>query len=396
VRNLSETKASILEGLALPATTTREFTPPRYSDAGWLQWPDDEDYSFHFMRVLAAAQEGASTISECFLTARSITPGDAESWFDAWKRLADSNSARGNEAFARGGLKSATSNWLRASNYYRTAEIFLATDDPRRALLFEKMRTNSQRHLENLRPKGEVVKIRDGNTSFSEGYFVKAPTVRRSQPVVICIGGMEVPKDELLYTMVRHAAANNLSLLLIDPPDSAAGGSQDRNSSGIVDAATYIARWVDYLLSRGDVSPGKIAIYGDGLGGTYATRAASCDHRFSAAVCDGGLWDHHERLFLEKRLAKTFREEMFVETKMMGQAFQLNLECPYLVMIGEHDYINVEYATSLVESAEEAGLRPSLKVFSSQETAASPGHADNPTLAKEFAFEWIRRMLAVN
>ncbi len=68
-------------------------TPPYYSDAGWLQWPDNEAYSFQFMRMLGAAQEGASTVSECFFAARLITPGD------------DINGARGDEAFARGGLK---------------------------------------------------------------------------------------------------------------------------------------------------------------------------------------------------------------------------------------------------------------------------------------------------
>jgi hypothetical protein len=32
----------------------------------------------------------------------------------------------------RGGLHEAASNWLRASNYFRTAETFLKHDDPRR------------------------------------------------------------------------------------------------------------------------------------------------------------------------------------------------------------------------------------------------------------------------
>jgi hypothetical protein len=40
--------------------------PPGYSDAGWLHRPDDETYSFQFMRMLGAAQASASTISECF------------------------------------------------------------------------------------------------------------------------------------------------------------------------------------------------------------------------------------------------------------------------------------------------------------------------------------------
>jgi hypothetical protein len=34
-----------------------------------------------------------------------------------------------------------------------------------------------------------------------------------------------------------------------------------------------------------------------------------------------------------------------------------------------------------------------LKVFSTEETAASPGQMDNPTLAKEFVFDWLRRKL---
>jgi len=37
--------------------------PPCYSDAGWLQRPDDEAYSFQFMRMLGAAQ-GAQAPSQ--------------------------------------------------------------------------------------------------------------------------------------------------------------------------------------------------------------------------------------------------------------------------------------------------------------------------------------------
>lgn len=59
-----------------PATTKMPSTPPHYSDAGWLQWPDNEACSFQFMRTLGAAQEGASTVSERFFAARLITLGD--------------------------------------------------------------------------------------------------------------------------------------------------------------------------------------------------------------------------------------------------------------------------------------------------------------------------------
>ena len=45
-------------------------------------------------RSRRAAQEGASTVSECFFAARLITPGDDGSWHEAWERVADINSAR--------------------------------------------------------------------------------------------------------------------------------------------------------------------------------------------------------------------------------------------------------------------------------------------------------------
>jgi hypothetical protein len=129
-------------------------TPPYYSDAGWLQWPDNEAYSFQFMRMLGAAQEDATTVSECFFAARLISPGDDVSWYEAWKSVAETNSARGNEAFARGGLNAATGTWLRASNYYRCAELFMDATDPRREVLFRSMRRCARLYLEHSRPRG--------------------------------------------------------------------------------------------------------------------------------------------------------------------------------------------------------------------------------------------------
>ena len=37
---------------------------------GWIHWPERADLSLEFMRLLATAQEGGSTVSECWLTAR--------------------------------------------------------------------------------------------------------------------------------------------------------------------------------------------------------------------------------------------------------------------------------------------------------------------------------------
>ena len=69
------------------------------------------------------------------------------------------------------------------------------------------------------------------------------------------------------------------------------------------------------------------------------------------------------------------------------------LKCPSLMTIGQHDYIAVGNAIDVHESCKRSGAPLALKVFSTEETAASPGHIDNPTLAKEFVFDWLRRKL---
>jgi dienelactone hydrolase len=372
-------------------------TPPCYGEAGWLQWPDHEEYSQQFMRVLGTAQEGASTISECFHAAKLVDPGNDESWCAAWQHVAEINRARGDDAFAKGRLNAATANWLRASNYYRTAEAFLVSKDPRRKQLLRSMKKCSRQFLEHIRPKGEVVRIpyEDG---FLEAYFIESPSIGPLLPVVICVGGADIYKDDLLYTVRQSAASNGLSVLLIDTPGTEAVMDENKLSSR-VDVEVPIARWVDYLVSRGDVDPSRIAIYGSGLGGPYATRSASHDPRFAAAVCDGGLWDRHERLFVANRRAAGARDEVTDGDRVRLAAedhLGTKVKCPYLMTIGQHDFLAVDDAMDVFKASRRAGMPVDLKLFSGEETAASPGHVDNPTLANEFIFEWIRERLDVS
>jgi hypothetical protein len=192
-----------------------------FSFGGWPQWSGNEDYSFEFMRVLATATEGASTVSECFRAARHIEDSNPASWYNAWTAVAARTKRRGDAAFESGGLNMATGNWLRASNYYRTAEVLLNEDDAQRKPTIDLMRLCSRLYLQHAVPGSNIVGIDDDRGGLLEGYFLP---VRSSRPaaVVIGVGGMSSFKEDLLYTMRRHGAANELSLLLVDPPVSIA------------------------------------------------------------------------------------------------------------------------------------------------------------------------------
>ena len=48
---------------------------------------------------------------------------------------------------------------------------------------------------------------------------------------------------------------------------------------------------LEYLLSRSDVDPDRIAVVGLSLGGYRAARAAAFEHRFAGGVAWGAIWD---------------------------------------------------------------------------------------------------------
>ena len=370
---------------------------PRYDRRGWMHWPDNEDYSHRFMQLLGTAQEGGSTISECFLTATRITPGDDESWYREWKKLADTCKRRGDLALQQGNTNTAKGNWLRASNYYRTAEHFLNTDDRRRGYILEQMQLCSHLYLSYLAPKGEIIQIPGSGGSPMHGYFLRAPGSAPQAPVVISIGGPDHLKEEHLYKMPRHAHARNLSLLVVDLPGQ---GVCPRGDSvvGPNDLEMSISCWVDYLASRADVDVERIAIFGEGLGASFVSRAAAIDHRLSAAVCDGGIWDLHERAFLLKRISGRNNQESIEDqvSKLWRHSIAKRIRCPILVTLGECDWLETNYAAKFYSYLKKSGIDISLKIFSAAETAASHAQIDNPTIGNEFIFDWIAARLGTS
>jgi pimeloyl-ACP methyl ester carboxylesterase len=377
--------------------TVSEEVLPSFDSRGWMHWPANEDYSLQFLRLLGAAQDGGSTVSECLLAASEIDPACEESWYAQWRKAADLNKSRGDIAQARGHVPTALSNWLRAANYYRTAQAFMGIDDPRQGAAIAQMMGCSQLYLQNSTPAGELVEIPWGNDDALQGYFLPPPgRAGRKVPVVICVGGAEQYKEEHLCRMPRYAHERGMALLLIDLP----GHGHRRGfheGFGRYDIETAISGWVDFLQTRREVNTRKIIILGDGLGASLATRGASFDPRFAAAVCDAGIWDLHERAFLASRIyggepsSDEFGDDV---VRLCSSSIATRIECPMLVALGERDWLEAGHVRKCCEALAAGGHNVELKVFSAAETAASHAQRDNPTIANEFIFDWIADQLA--
>jgi hypothetical protein len=344
-------------------------------------WPDEES-RLQFARLLGAAQHGGSTVSECFLTASRIDLNDDDSWRREWTRTADFNRERGDKALKDGHLLTARSNWLRAIGYYLAAAKDVDLAETGAESLLGAIRTSAQLFLQHLTPRGEVVRIPWLDGYSLEGYFLPAPELWARSAVVICMGEPGHRKEEFLYKTAGYARDRGMSLLAVDllGPD---GGLRFDEIAGHPDLETAVGSVVDYVLSRDDIDQARVAILGDGGGSSFIARGISMDHRIAAAVCDGGVWDQLEKDFLRRRLAPG------VQVSGTSSSLAASLRCPVLVTVGEDGWLELDRVSRLMNQVGTYRRDFSLKVFPRSETASWQGHADNPTLASEFIFDWI-------
>jgi pimeloyl-ACP methyl ester carboxylesterase len=380
---------------------------PHYEPQGWHHWPEHPWLSYQFRRGLGETQEGGGSISECFQAAARMIPGDKESWHREWLVVADRNFTRGEQEERRGHVRTAMNCWLRAAGYYRQAEFFLPPDDPRRLATFTKMEQSSQRFLRHLGPPGEVLEIPYERGATLPAYFVRAPFAVERQPCLISMGGLDSIKDEMWFMQAHGALQRGISVLMIDGPGQ--GGTLRRQKiPNRPDYEVPIGRCVDYLLTRTDVDPSRIAVCGSSLGGYYAARAGSREPRLAACVSHGAIWSIHdfwktadESHGLAMHIKWAFGVATMKEALERARAFTLEgvlegMRCPYLILHGGHDVLGMSQATKVHEYAKAHGVNVTLRFVTPEETGAEHCQHDNPTIGQELMADWLADVFAID
>jgi pimeloyl-ACP methyl ester carboxylesterase len=380
---------------------------PHYEPYGWHHWPEHPWLAYQFRRGLGETQEGGGTVSECFLAASRMIPGDKESWHREWLVVADANFTRGLEEERRGHIRTAMNCFLRAADYYRQAEFFLGADDPRRLATFTKMEQSSHNFLRHLTPPGEVLEIpyEGGTTLYA--YFVRAPFAVERQPVLISMGGLDSIKDEMWFMQAHGALQRGIAVLMIDGPGQ--GGTLRRHRIPTrPDYEVPIGRCIDYLLTRRDVDPSRIAVCGSSLGGYYAARAGSMEPRLAAAISHGAIWSIHELWKnadeshgLAGHIKWVFGVKTMKEAVERARAFTLegvldHMRCPYLIVHGGYDVLGMSQATTTYEYARAKGVNATLRFVTPEETGAEHCQHDNPTIGQELMADWLADVFGID
>ncbi|MET9531085.1 MULTISPECIES: alpha/beta fold hydrolase [unclassified Streptomyces] len=256
-----------------------------------LMFPDHPTYWFETVRSMSHIAYGGADFGEVLATAGQITPGDPDSWHDAWRATADRISRDAERALAGSHRVSARDGFLRAWNYYRNAEFFLHGDphDPRILDNYDRATGAFGQYTalagpDVLRP----VRIPFDRAELP-GYFYPSPLPGR-RPLLLMHSGFDGSAEELHVQGALAAQERGYHVLTFDGP----GQPGTRHRHGLLfrpDWEVVVGAVIDWALTLADVDPHRIALLGVSLGGQLCLRAAAFEPRLAAVIAVDGIYD---------------------------------------------------------------------------------------------------------
>ena len=249
----------------------------------------NKHFDYQALRAIATAPTGQADICEITATCKRIREGDCSGWCSEWEKTADRIRGFGEACLEAGFHTSASESFLRAANYYRTAEFYLNYGcDEERMMKIDTLSTQCF----NMAIQYGYFDIKPVEIPFEgkslPGHFYHANT-GKSVPTVIAISGNDGNKEEL-YAIGISAIKRGMNCLIFDGP----GQGETLRRRGIpfrFNYETVISPAVDFVLRDASVDPNRIVIWGESLGGYFAPRAAAFEKRIYACVANGGLYD---------------------------------------------------------------------------------------------------------
>lgn len=236
------------------------------------------DPAFHFeaVRALWYAPFNGADYGEVMTAVPRIESGDVESWYGHWTELAEAVAHRGSallDPISRGKAH------LRASNYRRTAEFFLAPEDPRRIDSYQFCQENFYAGLTCLGVDFTRSRVQYEDAEM-ETIFLRSPA-SGDNDVLAVHGGFDSTPEELYFTVGAAAIERGYHALIWEGPGQ--GNLLRRYGKPFThewERPASVA--LDSLAAH--CTPGAVIGVGISLGGHLLARAAAFEKRFDGIV----------------------------------------------------------------------------------------------------------------
>jgi len=255
---------------------------------------NDQAFSFELLRAVSYSRYHGASIGEALATAARIKEGDFNSWYEEFSKTAEKTATRAEKCLEGKHKTSAKEAFLRAHNYYRTAEFFLDGTDPRRMQNFTKSVDTFEKAMKLFKTHYEIVEIPYQNT-YLKGYFFGSHDYdpKKPKPTLMAIGGYDSTLQELYFCAAAPAIDRGYNCLIFELP----GQGQALRTQNLImrhDTEVPVGAAVDFVSKRADVDMDALALFGMSLGGYFAPRAAAFDDRIKAVVTFNVFYDTYE------------------------------------------------------------------------------------------------------
>lgn len=258
------------------------YTAGFYAGAG--------EWDFTVRSILGKSARGGADAGEVLATVASVQPGDRAGWFAAWVALGERVAAIAAGSAAAGHRVSAARAYLRAADYFAVAVNSvdgLGGDTAGLLPAFRASRAAWEGFVANTRWPVERVDVPYEGSSMP-GWLFRPDGSGAKRPTLVLNNGSDGSISGCWCEGAEGGLERGYNVLLFDGP-----GQQsmlfERDVPFRYDWEKVLTPVVDFLLARDDVDAARLALYGVSQAGYWVPRALAFEHRFAAAIADGGV-----------------------------------------------------------------------------------------------------------
>src|SRR3954451_2562370 len=389
----------------------------------------DPEMDFQLLRGLGAANYMGATVGEILAAVRDITDGDPRTWPPAFAALGERTLSAARSALPKHPV-SARDHFQRASMYFRAAEYY---DDPVTDASRAHGLASRDAFVEaaKLMPAtAEVLQI-PFERVWLPGYFLGPPGAdAQPRKTVILLTGFDGTGEELHFQAGRAALERGWNVLIAEGPGQAGFLRFHPDVAFRPDYEVPVGAMIGHALSRPEVDPRRLALYGISYGGYFASRAAAYDARVKALVANSPVPDLHAYIvgfvgpevaanpppltlgeidrISDQEMPPGIKHALKASLRRFGvdsiaawlertRDFQIgdalrNIRCPSLALVGEGEG---PVAMELFESFSKGASGPvTRRVFTTAEGADSHCQFGNLPLSNAVVYDWLDEVFA--
>jgi alpha-beta hydrolase superfamily lysophospholipase len=336
--------------------------------------------------------------------------GDPDAWWQEWSAMAAKVEQTADAAAAAGRHFTAGNYYIRAGNYYFTGERMVPPGEQKIGIYRKALRC-FHAGFERRYPEIERVDVPYEDTALA-AYYMKAAGASGRAPTVVIFDGLDNCKEMSVIFAGLEFVKRGMNVLAIDGPGQGESlrlrNIHSRHDYEVAGTAAY-----NYVVSRPEVDPQRVAVMAYSFGGYYAPRIVAFEKHYAACVVFGAVqWDIHATQLKRKRLLETdptktsqshFQLPWVMGTKDMDSAIEKvkrftlvdcagQITCAFLVTHGVNDRLATpEDAQKLYAAV--GSKNKTIKIFTVDEGGAEHCHVDNRQVGTDYVADWLTENL---